>query len=206
MVRRSVRKAFHTVWWHPPSKPLPRPCIFVANHHGWHDGYLVYLALTRLSHPFVMWVQEYDAFPLFGKAGAMPFDADDQTIRVATIRRTIRLLKEGRKSLVIFPEGVLHAPPGLLPFHRSLELLTRRVSGVSVVPLAVRYEMSLHERPEAYIAFGDPMTSQSDPCEEVRHALQRLLGEMVSAIGFEPLARGTADVNERWDMRRLTRR
>lgn len=199
MIRRSVRRAFHTVWWRPPDAPLTSPSIVIANHHGWHDGYLAYLAATKLSLPFVMWVQELKAFPLFARAGAMPFDADDQAIRVRTIRQTIRLLRQGERSLILFPEGVLHWPPEIAEFGRSLNLLRRKVPAAPIVPLAIRYELAMHERPEAYLAFGNPLGRNEEP----RAELERLLSTDLRSTHFEVLAHGTRDVNERWDMRRF---
>ncbi len=120
MIRRSVRRAFHSVYWSPPPETPTPPAIFVINHHGWHDGYLMYLAATRLGIRVVDWIQEFEAFPLFAKVGGMPFPKDDPVGRAATIRRTIRLMRDERRSLLLFAEGVMHRPPGLMPFGKAL--------------------------------------------------------------------------------------
>jgi 1-acyl-sn-glycerol-3-phosphate acyltransferase len=89
MIRRSVRKAFRGVWWLPPAQPFPRPCIVVVNHHGWHDGYVMFHALTSLELPFLLWMEELGAFPLFGKAGAMPYPvASPSSVRSRSARRS----------------------------------------------------------------------------------------------------------------------
>ncbi len=208
MIRRSVRKAFHTVWWNAPALPQA-PAILVANHHGWHDGYLVYLAATKLGLRVVDWIAEFDAFPLFSKVGGMRFPADDPAARAATIRRTIRLMREGR-SLMLFAEGTLHRPPGLLPFGKALETVARGVPGVRIVPVAIRYELSMHERPEAWLRFGPEVETGDGLAERTRLAvaegLDALAGEVrFSPERFETLAQGTLDVNERWYARRLRR-
>ena len=208
MIRRAVRRAFHTVWWNAPPTP-PAPAILVANHHGWHDGYLMYLAATRMGLRVVDWIAEFDAFPLFAKVGGMPFPADDPSRRAATIKRTIRLMREGR-SLLLFAEGTLHRPPGLMPFGKALETVARGVPGVRVVPTAIRYELSMHERPEAWLRFGPEVETGEGLAERARLAvaggLDALAGEVrFSPERFERLARGTLDVNERWDVRRFGR-
>jgi hypothetical protein len=77
------------------------------------------------------------------------------------------------------------------------------VPGAQIIPMAIRYEMAMHERPEAFIAFGQPL---SEP-RETQAAVEKLLAEITLQIredkeGFSLLAPGTPDVNERWSMRR----
>jgi 1-acyl-sn-glycerol-3-phosphate acyltransferase len=159
----------------------------------------MYLAARALGRPVHMWIQEYDAFPLFGKAGGLPFPLDDAGRRAATIRKTLRALRLGTRTLILFPEGVLHRPSDLLPFGEGLELLRRNVQGLAVVPAAIRYELSMHERPECWIEFGEAG-------EELEDLVERLGRRVGAGEEFELLHSGTKDVNERWDMRRLTGR
>jgi len=205
MIRRSVKARFHTVYWNDP-KLQGGPYVFVPNHHGWFDGYVMFLALTKLQVPFVDWITEFDAFPLFGKVGGMPFPADDPERRTKTIRQTLKMMRDGR-SLLLFAESHLHYPPELLPFSRVLETIVAKVPNSRVVPVAIRYELALHERPEAFLTFGAPMTGRP---EDARQAVDELLQESRARIpsreGFVPLFHGTKDVNERWDMRRVKSR
>jgi 1-acyl-sn-glycerol-3-phosphate acyltransferase len=210
MIRRSVRRTFRNVYWLPPEGPVPEPAIFVPNHHGWHDGYLMYLALSALGlqNPFHDWIQEYDAFPLFGKIGGMPFPADDAGRRAATIRRTIRGMREENRSLMLFAEAILHRPPELLPFGKSLELVAGKVPGVTVIPVGIRYEHNVHERPEASLLFGAPMTPGPDLSARTRLEVAALLDRLAAIRAVDPerlrvLHPGTLDVNERMDMRRI---
>lgn len=207
MIRRSVRKAFHTVHWNAPAAP-EAPAILVANHHGWHDGYLMYLAATQMGLRVVDWIAEFDAFPLFAKVGGMRFPADDPAARAATIRRTIRLMREERRSLLLFAEGVLHRPPGLMTFGKALETVARGVPGVRVVPVAIRYELSMHERPEAWLRFGTEVPVGDGLAVRTRLAVAEGLDALAGELRFSPdrfqvLAPGTLDVNERWDVRRF---
>jgi 1-acyl-sn-glycerol-3-phosphate acyltransferase len=208
MIRRSVRRAFRNVYWDPP-RQVVEPAIYVPNHHGWHDGYLMYLALSalRLKGRFHDWIQEYAAFPAFGKVGGMPYPAGDPATRAATIRRTVRYLREGR-SLMLFAEAELHRPPELRPFGRALELLVRQAPDVTVIPVAIRYEMNLHERPEAYLRFGEPVAAGDDLSGRTRLAVWAELDRLAATVAVDPeslpvLHAGTPDVNERWDMRNL---
>jgi hypothetical protein len=171
----------------------------------------MYLALSRLNLLGIHdWIQEYDAFPLFGAVGGMPFPTDDPARRSETIRRTVRLLR-ARHSLLLFAEGVLHRPPGLLEFGKSLDFLARVAPEACVIPVAIRYELALHERPEAFVWFGEPMAKGEDIARRTRlsvaAALDRLSASMaVGGEGLEVLHSGTKDVNERWDFRKMPRR
>jgi len=204
MICRTLRGRFRRLNWIPPRAELNQPCILVANHHGWHDGYVMYLATKQLGLEVVDWIAEFDAFPLFAAVGGMPFSPEKPAVRVATIRKTIRLLQSGEKNLILFGEGVLHRPPEVWPIGGSLELLCRKVPNVTVVPVAIRYELSTHERPECFVVFGQPMRASEATGDNVRRCLERMLSEMDLSSGvFELLAEGTPDVNERWDMRRI---
>lgn len=208
MVRRSVRHRFHSVHWVPPAEAVQGPVILTANHHGWHDGHLMYLASTALGIEVVDWIEEYDAFPLFGQIGGLPFPNDRPEIRAATIRKTIRGMREGRFSLILFAEGVLHRPPELLTFGRALETVVKNVPQCQVIPVGIRYEYAKHERPEAFLEFGAPLTYSPEIAYQSRLAVKALLDRLAVRILFEPetikkLAEGTPDVNEKWDMRAL---
>jgi len=192
MLEGSVRSGFHTVWWRPPERPLPRPCVLVANHHGWFDGHLMFLAVRRLNLPTVLWVERLDEFPFFGSIGALPFPKSDAARRAATIRRTLRWMRAGG-SLALFPEGVLHRPPSLEPIERSIALIRRVAPEAPLIPVAIRYEMSVHQRPEAWVAFGEPSGGES-----IGAALLELLGSLAPDGPFEVLARGKPDDDERW--------
>jgi 1-acyl-sn-glycerol-3-phosphate acyltransferase len=206
MMRRSVRKRFHNVWWSPPSQPVKEPCIFVPNHHGWFDGHLMYHAVTSLGKVTVDWIAEFDAFPLFRFCGGLPFPSNDSSRRAATIRTTVRRMQQEKINLLLFAEGVLHRPPEVLTFGKSLDLICRHVPEAHVIPVAIRYEHSMHERPEAYLLFGNPCPAQGLKSEEVRLKVKSLLDLSAKQISFNPdsftlLAKGTPDVNERFDLR-----
>ncbi|RYG40379.1 hypothetical protein EON79_22700 [bacterium] len=200
-MRGNVRKSFHSVQWRPPAGLPEGPKIFAANHHGWHDGYLLYVACTAMNVPVVDWIAEFDAFPLFAKVGGMPFPPSDPSRRAATVRKTIRLMKDEGRSLMLFAEGILHRPPELLPFGRSLEVVAAK-TGAAVIPTAIRYEIAMHERPEPFLLFGAPVEPGPKLAERSRLAVRRLLDEGATLIRhdeavFETLVAGTKDVNER---------
>lgn len=121
MMHRDLRRSFRRICWVGPAPALPddRPVVLYANHHHFHDGYLLWLVIRDLlGRQAITWMEEWDRFPFFGAAGAYPFPPDDARRRMATMRRTAhRLRDEPGTALFYFPEGELHAPEtGIHPF------------------------------------------------------------------------------------------
>lgn len=208
MIRSSVRRRFRSVRLLSCAGGVAAPCILVANHHGWHDGYLMHLLAARLGLPAELWIREFDAFPLFRLVGGLPFPDGDANRRAGSIRHSIRGLRQGHACLVMFPEGELHRAPELMPFLPALAKVAALVPNAAIVPVGIRYEMGIHERPEAYVSVGERLRGGECLAEEarasVRHELERIECELrTGGHEFEVLAVGARDVNERMDMRRI---
>ena len=205
MIRRSVRSRLRNLYWRPSTANLTSPVIFYANHHGWLDGYVMYHAITKLNIRCVDWIEEFDAFPLFSTIGGMRFAKGDMLGRVKTVRNTIRLMCQERRSLVLFPEGALHQPPEVHTFGKSLETVATKVPEVTLVPVAIYYELSMHERPEAWLGFGIPHCFESlESCQmKLNQELLTLRQAVADGTRFDILARGTPSVNERMSMKRF---
>lgn len=208
MIRRTVRARFRAVYLAEPVPQLQAPVIFVPNHHGWHDGYLMFHLIQHLGIECLDWITEFGAFPWFRHVGGMPFPRDNAATRAATIRETIRRMGREGKSLVLFAEGELHRPPDVWPLGRALEVVMRKVPEATVVPVAIHYDMSLHERPEAFLLLGNPQSQKN--AEQIRESLVECLTGLRAMVlsndrEFRVIAPGTKDVNERWDMRRKPR-
>lgn len=197
MIDSSLKKGFRHLLWTPPAEPLPPQIILVANHHGWFDGYAAFALLERLDRPFLDWIAEYDSFPLFGHVGGMPFPPHDPAARTATVRRTIRLMREEGVSLLLFAEGVLHEGPDLLPFGRSLDLVAAKVPDARVIPCALVYAMGIHQLPECRLRLGEPVLPGADLAARTRAEVARLLDLERENPSTELLLKGTRDVNER---------
>ena len=205
MIRRSVRARFHTVYWRSPAEAIDTsvPHILYANHHGWMDGYLMFHLITKLGLNCLDWIEEFDAFPLFRFVGGMPFRRNDAVGRATTVRKTLRAMNDKRLSLILFPEGVMHRPPSLLPLGRSIQVVAQHVAGVRLAPVAIRYELSQHERPVAWMSVGSVHAFES--IADCQNRLQSELDSLDVCIDsgerFDELVRGTHDVNERFSMR-----
>lgn len=208
LMLRSLRTAFYQVVWMGPAPELPpgRPVIAYANHHYFHDGYLMWLLLERLVHrPGITWMADWDRFPFFAPTGALPFPPGDAGRRAETIRRTRRRLAEHPETvLVLFPEGRLHdADDGVDAFDGAA---LQRLAGVLAPelvwwPVAIRLVWQKSSRPVALLA-GGPYHAAMDGAG--RQRLEDLLERQLTGISTgdgHVLLRSAASPQERWDFR-----
>lgn len=201
MIRRTLKKQFHTIYWLPPDPVPTGPVIFVCSHTMWHDGYLMFRAVTELGIPTLDWIAEFDSFPFFRKVGGLPYPPHDPARRAATLRESIRLMKSEGWSLILFADGNLKRPHEEWQVGRACEVIKKHVPEAVVIPVALRSELSLHQRPEAFIWFGDPLPPGENLKERAKTRLDEMLSNYDSGL-WKPLMTGTLDVNERMDMRK----
>ena len=123
ILRRSLAEAFRRVVLvgDPVDSDPGRPVVLYANHHYFHDSFLLWLVLRSFGRTSVSWMAEWDRVPLFAPVGARPFPPDDPARRATTIRATARsFVSNPAIGLIYFPEGVLHqASNGILPWSQA---------------------------------------------------------------------------------------
>lgn len=197
-IRFLVKNRFRAVYWTGP-KSVTAPTVFVTNHHGWFDGFLMYLLVKRLGVVTIDWMQEFDQFPLFRTIGVLPFPADDPARRMQTIRETVRKMKEENVSLLFFAGGNLTRPTTEVPSstEHSLKQLRKLVGNVTFTPVCIQYEMSLHERPEAIIRLGSATTDPAVATHQLGELLQMPFEPEALVLASEILIAGKADASDR---------
>lgn len=210
LIERSLRAAFRRlVWigtkpWTDGSLDPDRPLILYANHHGFHDGYLLWWLATRSLHrPPMLWMNEWERTPLFGPLGALPFPPDDERQRLATIRETARRLRGTPPPVFLyFPEGELRAPDtGLADFSpdRFTRLARLFPDTVQWWPVGLRVTWWGEDRPTALMTGGAP---HDTPTGDEHARLADTLGavQSVQPGAGHLLLDGTKSAHERWDL------
>ncbi len=160
IVESNLRSRFRRIFWNPPDFELPKPLIFAANHHTWHDGFLMFTALKALGLESRYLVHDHGAAGLFHSVGAIACPPDNPAAAAKAFRTCLTDLRNG-VPLVIFPEGELHQPPELLPFQPGLARFSKLAGEAPVCPVAIKTELCKHERPEAWLIFR-PLIPYSD--------------------------------------------
>jgi len=204
MMGVSLRRTFGRVEWVGPWPDVPpdRPVVLLMNHPSFYDGYVGWLVARRvLKRRALVWMRDWERFPFFAAAGALPFSHDDARTRAATIRKTARLLASPNYALIYFPTGRLHPPEeGAPPFDEALlarldDLLPPR----TWLPLALYLTWDAGPKPIVRLAAGKPTaTLQGDE----RDRLATLLDTLRQPQQPATLLLGSTKLpQEQWDFR-----
>lgn len=209
MILSSLRQSFRRVCWVGPMPDLPpnTPVVIYANHHYFHDSYLLWLVIEKmLNRRSLVWMAEWDAFPFFAALGAYPFPSNNPRRRAVTVRQTCKAFQAHPESMLIYyPEGTLHPPDeGLLPFSTdTFKRLDR------VFPAKVWWPVALHitwwgeERPTALLAGGQPHTDAASDAQATLETLWHRL-QTTQPGSAQVLLEGKTSSAERWRFTYLT--
>lgn len=210
LILRDLRRSFRRVIWVGPHPreivPRDRPLVLYANHHYFHDGYLLWLLVSRiLDRQALIWMREWDRVPIFTPIGALPFPEDDRSRRAATARRTgEELAADPRNTLIYFPEGEMSPPDaGVQPFDDGrMHRLSRLVPEDGLWwPVAVRLTWWKDSGPIALLTGGDLREVPGDDnAAGLQTLIERLTDVRPGDPDLIPLLEGARDVNERFDL------
>ncbi len=141
-----------------------QPCVVVANHASYLDGFVLAAALPG-SYTFVageVLAHQVFAGRLLRRIGAEFVDRAEPEQGVADTQRLIEAAQPTRR-LVFFPEGGLSPIPGLRPFHLGA-FVVAAVTGTPVVPVAIRGTRSMlrpghrfMRRGVVHVVVGEPI-------------------------------------------------
>lgn len=188
------------VWKFRILKPLPdyRPSntVVVCNHQSQADPFLI-------SHlPWEMkWLSKRDVFKVpfigwsIGLAGDIPLERGDRDSAKGAMAKCAEYLQRGMP-VMIFPEGTRSRDGRMLPFKNGAFRLAIE-NGSDILPLgAVGTNRAFPKgtwkvgRAEAYVAMGEPISTQGMTLDDVpalaeqtRQAMQELLDRIHEETG-----------------------
>jgi 1-acyl-sn-glycerol-3-phosphate acyltransferase len=163
--------------------PLDQPVIYAANHsNALADVALIVAKTPKFPHflATATWWKRRPVRLLFELGGVLPVrrraDGPDPSGNEATFDACYRALDQGAH-LVIFPEGIMHPEPQLLPLKTgaariALGAAARGTPGVVIVPVGLVYEDRGRWRSRAVVRFGPPIPMHE--CNDVRALTARL--------------------------------
>ncbi len=205
-VRWALRRRFYGVFVRgaPHLEPLDAPVIFCANHTNWWDGFAA-AALQPLFPGRRFYLVQYEKllarYRFLRWFGVFGMDLDGSAL--PGLRCALRLLRERRTALWIFPQGVLLPQWEPIQIKPGALWLARR-SGAVVVPVAFRYEWMVESRPSLFIHFGAPLPPET-PAAALEAELQRLydaIGATLAPVDlapYHPLFKPRLSLNKLWD-------
>lgn len=165
--------------------------IFVANHCGWWDGLLLLLLQRRFFPGWpvysVMLAREFGATFWFRLIGCIPITPGSTGSIRQLLRRLCELNREKAYSGYIcsyFPQGEIR-PSFVRPlkFTSGIRAVANAVAPVTLIPIAFHYEPMTQRKPEALIAFGQPMTHQGGPLD--LPLVERLVTDALDGLQLE---------------------
>lgn len=181
--------------------PYKNALIFVANHpNGLIDPALVFVALPRkcsflakstlFKMPVVSWIiKKLEALPIYRRV-----DAADVSQNMKTFEASHELLQRNG-AIAIFPEGISHNSPKLLPIKTgAARIALGAISSfenyekidLKIVPVGLFYTNKTTFRSEALLHFGEPFDVEPVQLEEngevPREAVKELTEKIENAL------------------------
>lgn len=162
----ALRKSFRSVnlyldpgvRWDRFDPNVPR--VYVANHVGFWDGLLLNFILGRhRNQPRYCMIEEPQVrkHPFLRRVGGFSIDRENPRSAFESIEYAANLLHcDPPPAVVIFPQGKL-CHPDVKPLRCEggiLRILSGAPPDTELVPVALRYELTTEQHPEAYVHFG----------------------------------------------------
>jgi len=172
----------------PRAVPDDRPILFIANHLGWWDGFVL-REVQRLIRPrsplyITMTGENLRKFSGLRLMGSIDVGRDSPT----ALRRALRFFEEQRRTssdftTVLFPQGALWpARRRPIAFRRGITTFVRILSPVTVIPVAIDYEMFDRPTPGAFLSVGEPIVIDDDGDVERLGSAEHLEGRLTAEL------------------------
>jgi 1-acyl-sn-glycerol-3-phosphate acyltransferase len=156
------------------SLPKDRPVLLYGNHASNWDGFL-YRRLQRALRPgapiySVMLESELRHFPLFRRLGGIGLDpaSPASALRVLRTLRALRVLRADPSRrpdffVTVFPQGTtMPVTQRPLQFREGVRAFARALGPVTLLPVALRYELLGSLRPRAFVRVGEALPCDPD--------------------------------------------
>ena len=148
------------------NKDRQLPLIIYANHSSWWDGLVLWEIIRSLDFEFyvMMELKQLRKLFLFRRLGAFSVVRENPRQAVKSINYAAELLRnDSNRSVIIFPQGeILPNDVRPLRFFNGLARIIEKTRRCSAVPVALRFEVAGHFKPEIYLKIGAPDVFEFD--------------------------------------------
>lgn len=137
------------------------PTILFAPHSNWWDGIVAYTVCNRICKKEIrIMIEELNRFPIIRRGGGYSVNKKSPQSAMESLKYSVRVLKDPKSVLYIFPQGVIN-PPNHRPleFQSGLAYITQKAvkeyGKVNLLPVAVNYFFLRDNRPEVLVEIGE---------------------------------------------------
>jgi 1-acyl-sn-glycerol-3-phosphate acyltransferase len=157
------------------------PLVLYANHSSWWDGLVAFEVgmSCRLEQYVMMEERQLREYALFRRLGAFSVVREDRRAAGQSIDYAAGLLSRTQNgatpALWIFPQGDTRANDlRPLKFYRGAAHIALRLSHVTLLPVAMRYEHRDAFRPDIFVRVGAPEQLGTDEKISAKHLIARM--------------------------------
>lgn len=142
------------------------PVILYANHSNWWDGFIAFQLTSRYLNAddyLMMDIEQMSKYRFFRYVGVFSVNRNDARQGVESINYAAELLRNSNRYLWIFPHGGIK-PQDFEPviFYSGVTRIAEKLGRVNLIPVSLRYEFMLEQRPEVFIKIGKPDIANND--------------------------------------------
>ena len=145
--------------------PADQKCLFVGNHSSYYDIILSY-AYLPLPVAYIV-KQELKNVPILGpwmgRIGCLFIDRSDPRKAITTIQACCDVIKNGKASVFVYPEGTRSKDGSVHEFHAGSFKAAQR-TGCPIIPVAMKGTRDIWENHprklvagDVYLTFGRPV-------------------------------------------------
>jgi 1-acyl-sn-glycerol-3-phosphate acyltransferase len=191
------------------------PTILYANHSNWWDGFIAYYLSSKIwkvNDYLMMDIEQMKKYPFFKFVGVFSVNRKSAKEALESIDYAAALLKNTKNFMWIFPQGEMH-PQDKRPliFYSGITKLAEKTGRVNLLPVALRYEFRMEQRPEVFITLGMPDNLDqelSGTKDYTGYLLEKLTAELDmlqrdvtgnNTTGFEVIFHGKDSRNKTFD-------
>jgi 1-acyl-sn-glycerol-3-phosphate acyltransferase len=198
-VRRYLARHFHAVrlarFGQAPDVPGRGPLIVAMNHPSWWDPLLGLILSERFAGrtPYApIAAAALERYPILGRLGLFAIGPGLGGAR-GFLRVGLGVLADPGRALWITAQG-LFTDPRVRPvtLRSGVGHLAARMTGVTVVPLALEYPFWGERTPEALACFGEPVRLDGASAAEWSEWVAQGLGSAQDALARAAIARDPA--------------
>jgi 1-acyl-sn-glycerol-3-phosphate acyltransferase len=130
------------------------------NHTNWWDGFIAFQLTSKYlgaDDYLMMDIEQMKKYRFFKYVGVFSVNRADAREGVESINYAAELLKNTKKYLWIFPQGVMQVQDfEPVKFYNGITRIAEKIENVNLVPVSARYEFIMEQRPEVFLKIGEP--------------------------------------------------